>query len=165
MSTTTPVAPPPRHDRTFLVIVDESPELSVAIRYASRRAKATGGRVVLLYVQEPVEFQHWSGVSEIMRDEKRQEAEATLQRLSEIVNRISGQIPVVQLREGTRSEEVIKLLTEDKTISILVLAAGTGPEGPGPLVTYVTGKGAGKIKVPITIVPGDLTDEQVDAVT
>src|SRR5258708_19487137 len=132
----TPVAPPPRHDRTFLVVVDESPELAVAIRYAGRRAKATGGRVVLLYVQEPVEFQHWSGVSEIMRDEKRQEAEATLQRLSEIVNRISGQIQVVQLREGNPSEEVVKLLNEATNLSIPSLPPPTPPQAPPPPLTH-----------------------------
>ena len=77
----------------------------------------------------------------------------------------SGQIPVVYMREGNRRDELLKILDEEPAISILVLGAGTGPEGPGPLISHMIGKAAGKVRVPITIVPGNLTDEQLSAVT
>ena len=160
--TATPV---PESNRTFLVVVDETEEMQVALRYASRRAKATGGRVALLYVVDPSEFEHFMGVREIMREEKRQEAEQTLQKLADVVVEDSGQIPVVYLKEGNRRDELLKVLDEEPAISILVLGAGTGPDGPGPLISHLIGKAAGNIRVPITIVPGNLTQEQLDAVT
>jgi nucleotide-binding universal stress UspA family protein len=160
-----PTAQIPKGNRTFLVVVDETEEMRVALRYASRRAKATGGRVALLYVIDPSEFEHFMGVREIMRDEKRQEAEETIKKLGDVIVGDSGQIPVVYMREGNRRDELLKILDEEPAISILVLGAGTGPEGPGPLISHMIGKAAGKVRVPITIVPGHLTDEQLSAVT
>lgn len=160
-----PTAQIPKGNRTFLVVVDETEEMRVALRYASRRAKATGGRVALLYVIDPSEFEHFMGVREIMRDEKRQEAEETIKKLGDVIVGDSGQIPVVYMREGNRRDELLKILDEEPAISILVLGAGTGPEGPGPLISHMIGKAAGKVRVPITIVPGNLTDEQLSAVT
>jgi nucleotide-binding universal stress UspA family protein len=161
----TPSAGSPAPHRTFLVVVDDTEEMQVALKYASRRARATGGRVILLYVIQPAEFQHWAGVGRIMQDESRQDAERRVAELSEIVNRISGKIPVVHLREGNRRDELLKLVAEDPSISVLVLAAGTGSEGPGPLVSFLVGKASGKVRVPITIVPGHLSDDQLEAVT
>jgi nucleotide-binding universal stress UspA family protein len=160
-----PTAPIPKGNRTFLVVVDETEEMRVALHYASRRAKATGGRVALLYVIDPSEFEHFMGVREIMREEKRQEAEETINKLADVIVGDSGQIPVVYMREGNRRDELLKILDEEPAISILVLGAGTGPEGPGPLISHMIGKAAGKVRVPITIVPGNLTDEQLSAVT
>lgn len=158
-------AAPSASARTFLVVVDDTEELHVALRYACRRAKGTGGRVALLYVIEPTEYQHWMAVGEIMREERRQEAEELLKTLSELVNRCSGQVPALYVREGPRQDELLKLVNEEPSISILVLGAGTGKEGPGPLITYLVTKAAGKLRVPITIVPGNLTDEQIAALT
>lgn len=160
-----PTAQIPKGNRTFLVVVDETEEMRVALRYASRRAKATGGRVALLYVIDPSEFEHFMGVREIMREEKRQEAEETIKKLGDVIVGDSGQIPVVYMREGNRRDELLKIFDQEPAISILVLGAGTGPEGPGPLISHMIGKAAGKVRVPITIVPGHLTDEQLSAVT
>lgn len=150
--------------RVFLVVVDQSPELSVALRFAARRAKATGGRVAMLYVTEPAEAE-WLGVGEIMREERRAEAEHRLQELSTLVQTLSGEMPVLYVREGTVREELLKLVDEEPSISILVLGADTGPGGPGPLVTALTGKFSGKLHVPLTIVPGSLSDDEVDTIT
>lgn len=151
--------------RVFLVVIDETEEMRVALRYAARRAHATGGRVDLLYVLEPPEFQQWSAIGDLMKEEQREEAERLLQSLSSKVYDMAGSFPVLHLREGTRREELVKLLHEDPGISILVLGAGTGPEGPGPLVSHLVGKMSGKLRVPITIVPGSLTDAEIDEQT
>lgn len=153
------------HARIFLVVVDESDELTVALHYACRRARHTGGRVALLYVVEPGDFQHWMAVEEIMREEQRAEAEQVLQRYAKEVNLLSGTLPVLYIREGNRREELLKLIAEDPSISILVLGASPDQEGPGPLIAYLTGKMAGRLRIPMTIVPGTLTDEQLDAIT
>jgi nucleotide-binding universal stress UspA family protein len=151
--------------RVFLVVVDESKELQTALHYAARRAAHTGGRLALLYVIEPSELQHWISIENLAREERREEAEQLMQRLCEQIAPITGTIPIVYIREGHRRDQFLALIAEEPSISILVLAAGTGPEGPGPLVTYLTGKPVARLRIPITIVPGGLTLEQLDAVS
>jgi nucleotide-binding universal stress UspA family protein len=151
--------------RVFLVVVDESEELQTALHYAARRAAHTGGRIALLYVIEPSELQHWISIENLARDESREEAEQLVQRLCEEIAPIAGSMPIVYIREGRRRDELLALIAEEPSISILVLAAGTGPEGPGPLIGYLTGKPAARLRIPITIVPGGLTLEQLDAVS
>jgi nucleotide-binding universal stress UspA family protein len=151
-------------DRVFLVVVDNTPEMPVAIRYACRRALHTGGRVALVHVIEPGDFQHWLGVGELMQQEARQAAEQLVQKMAGEVYQLSGRIPVLYIREGTRKEEVLKLLREEPGISILVLAAAIGGKGPGPLVTALTGKLVNQLRVPVTVVPGKLSAEEIDKI-
>jgi nucleotide-binding universal stress UspA family protein len=151
--------------RVFLVVVDESEELQIAVHYAARRAAHTGGRVALLYVIEPSDLQTWIAIENLAREEQREEAEQLMLRLCEEILPIAGSMPIVYIREGPRRDELLALINEDPSISILVLAAGTGPEGPGPLISYLTGKPAARLRIPITIVPGGLTMEQLDAVS
>ena len=151
--------------RVFLVVVDETEELQIAVHYAARRAAHTGGRVALLYVIEPSELQTWVAIENLAREEQREEAEQLMQRLCEEILPIAGSMPIVYIREGPRRDELLALINEDPSISILVLAAATGPEGPGPLISYLTGKPAARLRIPITIVPGSLTMEQLDAVS
>ena len=149
-------------ERVFLVVVDESEEMQVALRFACRRAQHTGGRVALLYVIEPADFQHWMAVGDLMREEARSEGEQLLQRLAAQVNEITGSLPVLYVREGSRRDELLTLIEEEPSISILVLGANPGPRGPGPLIQALTGKLMGKIRIPITVVPGNLDDAVID---
>ena len=158
-------APADTSDRVFLVVVDETEEMKVALRFACLRARRTGGRVALLYVIEPAEFQHWMAVGDLMREEARSEGEQLLQRLAALVNELVGTIPVLYVREGKVRDELFKLLDEEPRISVLVLGANTGSRGPGPLVSALTGKMIGKLRVPITVVPGNLSDEEIDSVS
>lgn len=151
--------------RVFLVVVDDSEEMLVALRFACMRAKNTGGRVALFRDIEPVGFHHWAGVSELMQDEARDAAEERLNELAEEVVQLSGLIPAIYVRAGPIEEELIALIDEEPTISILVLAASPSHEGPGPLVSHLVGKGVNKVRVPITIVPGNLSRKQIDALT
>jgi len=157
--------PPKKTGRTFLVVVDDSDEMRAALRYACRRARSTGGRVALLRVHEPAEFQHFAAIGDLMREERRQEAEALLERMAATVNETAGELPVLYVREGVARDELLKLINEEPSISILVLAAGTGPEGPGPLVSALTGKYVNRLRIPITIVPGTLSDDAIDGLT
>ncbi len=151
-------APP----RVFLVVVDESEEMSLAVRYAARRAQHTGGRVALLYVIEPTDLQQWMAVETLMREERREEAEAVLHGIADRVAAISGSMPIIYIREGRRRDELLAIIDEETSISILVLAASAGSEGPGPLITALTGKAGTRLRVPVTIVPGSLTEAQID---
>lgn len=150
-------------NRVFLVVVDDTEEMKAALHFACMRARHTGGRVALLRVVEPGEVQHFAMIGNLMQAEARQEAESLLQRLAGEVNEFSGALPVLYVREGSPAEELLKLIEEEPRISILVLAADAGAGGPGPLVTALTGKYVGRLRVPVTIVPGNLSIEQIDA--
>jgi nucleotide-binding universal stress UspA family protein len=158
-------APRDSSDRVFLVIVDETEEMEVALRFACRRARHTGGRVALLYVIEPAEFQHWMAVEDLMREEARSEGEQLLQKLAARVNELVGSIPILYVREGKVRDELFKLLDEEPRVSILVLGANPGSRGPGPLVSALTGKMIGKLRIPVTVVPGNLGDEEIDMIS
>jgi len=151
--------------RIFLVVVDESDEMKVALRFACRRARHTDGRVALLYVVEPTEFQHFMGVGDLLAEEARQRAEQLVQRLAGQVKEISGRLPVVYLREGNRRDELLKLVQEEPSISILVLAASMQGGSPGPLIQALTGKFLTRLRVPLTVVPGNLSDTAIDAIS
>ena len=150
---------------TFLCVVDESPELSRALRFSCQRAKRIGGRVALAYVIPPAEFQHWMAIGDLMQEEAREEAEALLSENADKVVLATGKLPIIYLLEGDTAEELIKLVEEDKAISLLVLGAATGKEGPGPLVSYFVEKAAGRLHVPITVVPGNMSDQEIDDIT
>ncbi len=150
--------------RVFLVVVDESVEMPVALYYASCRAKRSGGRVALLRVIPREEGHGLASVEALMREEARQEAEQLLQRLAKTVSDLTGTLPCLYIREGSSRDELLDLVADDPDVSILVLAAGTGPEGPGPLVSYLASKGMPRLRIPLTIVPGNLTHEQIDAI-
>ena len=152
------------HRRKFLVIIDDTPECSRALLYAARRAEHSGGALVLLYVIGPADFQHWLGVENIMRAEAMEQAEATLGRFADMARTFGTVEPQLVIREGNRSEEILNLIEADEDIAILVLAAGTDQEGPGPLVTALAGKTSATFPIPITIVPGQLDDEAIAAV-
>lgn len=150
--------------RTFLCVVDESDELHHALRYACRRARNTGGRVALLYVIEPAEYQHWMAIGNLMAEERREQAEEMLQVVSTVVRKISGSTPVVYIREGKLTDQLMRLLAEEEDLSVLVLGASTGAENSGQLLSYVM-KRIGRLPIPVTIVPGGLSDDQIDAIS
>ena len=158
-------APEDSSDRVFLVVVDETEEMKVALRFACLRARRTGGRVALLYVIEPAEFQHWMAVEDLMREEARSEGEQLLQKLAARVNELVGSIPILYVREGKVRDEMFNLLDEETRVSILVLGANPGSRGPGPLVSALTGKMIGKLRIPVTVVPGNLGDEEIDMIS
>lgn len=152
------------HKRKFLVVVDDTPECRTALSYASRRAAHTSGAVVMLYVIEPEAPQSFLGVEDIMRAEARETAQSVLARFAAQARDISNIDPELVIREGKRADEIRALIETDEDIAILVLAAGESSEGPGPLVTAIAAKGSGTFPVPITIVPGTITEEALDAI-
>ncbi|QFR34078.1 universal stress protein [Ancylobacter sp. TS-1] len=157
----------PGHYRKFLVVADGTPEGDRALYYAARRAARTHGGVVLLGVLELADASsQWLGVAELMRAEATDAAEARLDQLAARARAISGtgaREPECVLREGDLAAAILRVIEADEDIAILVLAAGTGGEGPGPLIASLAkGVWAG-LHIPVTIVPGGLTDAEIDA--
>jgi nucleotide-binding universal stress UspA family protein len=150
--------------RKFLVVVDQTPECLTALRFAARRAAKTKGGVSMLYVIAPDEFQHWLGVAEVMKREKREEAEARLSALADEVRAHVGVMPEFAIREGEVVDEVLAHIDADDEIRILVLGADSAGEGPGPLVTALVAKRGGRMPVPVTVVPGGMDPEHIDEI-
>lgn len=153
------------HRRKFLVVVDNTPECSRAVAYAAKRAERTNGGLTMLYVITPADFQHWIGVENIMRAEAMQEAQATVNKYAEFARTNAKIDPEEVIREGVPNDVIAQLVEEDEDIAIMVLAAATAGEGPGPLVSSFTRTMTTHFPIPMTIVPGDLDDEEIDALS
>jgi nucleotide-binding universal stress UspA family protein len=151
------------HRRKFLAVIDETPESARAVRYAGMRAKNSNGGLVLLYVISDADFNQWIGVAEVMRAEAREEADAIMAKIAQDVRENIGHEPELVIREGKATDQILQLIEEDRDIAILVLAASSGKEGPGPLVSAVAGRGTPSFPIPVTIVPDSLTDQEIDA--
>ena len=152
-----------KKDPVFLVVVDDSEEMHQALQFACGRAKAVGGKVALMYCIAPAEFEYWAGVGELMRQEAREAAEEKMTIHAEYAKGLTGEIPVLFVREGDASDELLALIDEEPSISLLVLGADTQSETAGPLISFLMSRGASRCRVPITVVPGNLSDEQLDA--
>ena len=150
--------------RKFLVILDDSRECLNAMRFAAMRAANTGGGVEILAVIPPDEFNHWIGVSDIMREESRERIKAHFEVFAKWMRDRQGIDPELVIREGEAVPEILAQVRQDPEIGVLVLGAGTDNKGPGPLVTQLT-KNSGTLPMPITIVPGDLSKERLKAIT
>lgn len=148
--------------RKLLMVVDPTPECHKALRFAARRAEHTGSEVTMLTVIEAEEFEHWMAVREVMRTENRERAEEYLKELAEQVQEFSGVRPDIVIREGKKAEEVLSLIAEDKEIRILVLGASEAAEGPGPLVNELVNKRGGGLSIPVVVVPGHMSEEEID---
>ncbi|EAR52394.1 universal stress family protein [Oceanicola granulosus HTCC2516] len=150
--------------RKFLVVLDDSRECLNAMRFAAMRAAKTGGGVTVLSVVTPEEFNHWIGVGDIMRAEARERIEVHFEVFAKWMRDRQGVDPELVIREGEFVPEILSLVREDSSIGVLVLGASADKKGPGPLVTQLS-RNAGSLPVPITIVPGDISKERLEAIT
>ncbi len=150
--------------RKFLVVLDDSRECLNAMRFAAMRAAHTGGGVTILSIIPPEEFNHWIGVGEIMREEARERIEAHFEVFAKWMRDKQGVDPELAIREGEAVPEILEHIAQDPQIGVLVLGAGSAKSGPGPLVSQLS-RAAGTLPVPITIVPGELSKERLEAIT
>lgn len=147
------------HRRKFLLIVDESAEVESALFYAASRIEHSSGCIVMLYVIEPQEGQHWIGVRQKQLEEETNKARALFRLYKRKLGNVGFDNVATEevIREGIKPEEITKLIDEDEDMAILVLGAATDAKGPGPLVSSLAaGRYAGNFPIPITIVPGNL---------
>jgi nucleotide-binding universal stress UspA family protein len=150
--------------RKFLVVLDDSRECLNAMRFAAMRAAHTGAGVEILSIIPPDEFNHWIGVADIMREETRERIQVHFEVFAKWMRDKQGIDPELVIREGEPVAEILSQVHDDPDVGVLVLGANTDSKGPGPLVTQLT-KNAGSLPIPITIVPGDLSKERLEAIT
>jgi len=154
------------HFRKFLLIVDESQEVDAALYYAASRIQRSSGSLVMLYIIVPQEFQHWINVRQQQVEEETAKAKALFRLVRRKLNQAGFEDVAAEevIREGSKGEEIRKLIDEDEDIAVFVLGASTDPAGPGPLVaSLAAGTAAGSFPIPITIVPGTLELEDIQA--
>jgi len=150
--------------RKLLVVLDDSKECLNAMRFAAMRAAKTGGGVEVLSIIPPEEFNHWIGVGDLMRAEAKERIEVHFEVFAKWMRDRQGVNPSLIIREGDVVPEILAQISEDHEIGILVLGASTDKKGPGPIVTQLS-KNAGSLPIPITVVPGDLSKERLEAIT
>lgn len=150
--------------RKFLVVLDDSSECLNAMRFAAMRAAHTGGGVAILSIIRPDEFNHWIGVGEVMREEARERIHAHYEVFAKWMRDRQGVDPELVIRQGDPVQEILSQIRDDPDIGVLVLGAGTDKSGPGPLVTQLS-RSSGTLPIPITIVPGDMSKEKLEAIT
>lgn len=150
--------------RKFLVVLDDSKECLNAMRFAAMRAAKTGGGVEVLSIIPPEEFNHWIGVGDLIRAEAKERIEVHFEVFAKWMRDRQGVNPSLVIREGEVVPEILAQISEDPEIGILVLGASTDKKGPGPIVTQLS-KNAGSLPIPITVVPGDLSKERLEAIT
>lgn len=178
-----PVPPAPRADRAFplpgalpdavapqvenspfkfLVCVDASPQSRAALRFAALRARNVGGRVAMLTVVEPVEFGEWMAIADTMEAEQREEAELLLHELAREVQALTGLFPELLIRTGHIGDEILAAIREDEDIHALVVGAAPPAVRKGSLISWLAGQLAGALEIPLVVVPGNLTDRQIE---
>lgn len=150
---------------TYLIVADESAEFDIALRYAARMAVTRRGHVGVVHIIDIEEFQHWGKVEHKMLREMREQAEKFVWGVAKKVNDLTGQIPAIYVEDGKRNDTLIDIINRDPMIMQMVLGAGTSAGGPGPMVSYFTGKGMGRLRVPVVIVPGHLEPQAIDDLT
>ncbi|MBT8419178.1 MAG: universal stress protein [Silicimonas sp.] len=150
--------------RKFLVILDDSRECLNAMRFAAMRAAHTGGGVQVLSVIPPDEFNHWIGVGNIMREEARERIHAHFEVFAKWMRDRQNVDPELVIREGEPVSEILQQIEEDGEVGVLVLGASAEKGGPGPIVAALS-RQFGLLPVPLTIVPGELSKERLEAIT
>lgn len=146
----------------FLLVVDATDEFSIAVDYAARYAAKYGAKLALLNVIQPEAFDHWLNVEKKIKKELRAEAENLIWETSRRVMNLSGKIPMVCIEEGERSDVIVDILNKNKNITKLILGGESHSSNPGPLVSYFSGKGLSRLRVPLLVVPGHLGTEDLE---
>jgi nucleotide-binding universal stress UspA family protein len=143
---------------TYLVIADDSEEFKLALKYACTMAHTRRAHVGILYVIENEDFQQWGTVEARMKKELREQAEKYLWNIAKSVNETNGMLPSLYIAEGDRQEALIDTIDKDPMVAQLILGGHVEGGSPGPLVSYIMGKGLGRLRVPIVLIPGHLKD-------
>ena len=154
-------------DRYILVIADNSPEMNIALEYACDRSKKTGRKIIIATFIEPLDVLTTQGISEIMKNEAREEAEKVLNTAATIVKESTGIVPVLHTREGEIISELKKLIEEEEGINVLVLAANTNEneKNPGPIINALISREISTLRIPIMIVPGNFSKDHISQIT
>lgn len=151
--------------RQVLVLVNHYADSRSAVVWAAHWALRTQDAVTLLHIIEPAPIMHFGAMQNIMLQEQQQEATRELDLLAGEVERITGNRPRTLLRDGVLKETVREVLAEEKNLSMVVTAAHHREAGPAPLIAYLTSRMGSRVQVPFVLIPEDLTNDRISALT
>lgn len=153
-------------ERYILVIADGSKEMDVALQYACARSKKTNRKIIIATFIEPLDVLTTQGITEIMQNEAREEAEKNLQNAASLVKKSTGLMPVLQIREGEIMKELKALIDEEKNINVLVIAANVEEkDNPGPIINALVSSELSNFRIPVMIVPGNFSKEHISFIS
>ena len=155
------------NEKFILVIADGSKEMDVALKYACARSKKTSRKIMIASFIQPLDVLTTQGVTEIMQNEAREEAEKKIKFASDVVKKSTGDMPVINIREGELIQELKNLINEEKNISVLVLGANVDEKdkNPGPIINSLVSKELSNFRIPIMIVPGNFSNEHISLIS
>lgn len=145
----------------FLIIADETPEFMKVLRLAAKRAEKVGGSILLLCIIPPADFQHWTSVKDLMEEEAMEEASEQIDGYAQEIKKISGLDAEIVIRKGKPEDVISEIIAEDHDIHLLVLGADVDGD-PGPLIRSFREVLLNVLHMPVLVVPGNMTDEEID---
>lgn len=140
----------------YLLVADETPEFQTALKYAAYLAKAQKARLSILYLVEEPEIMPWGDIGRRMHYDALHEALDLVLSACDYAREVTGQMPCIYLEKHSHFDDIARIVEEDQNVTKLILGGDCRSKSPGPLVSYFTGKGLPKLRVPLTIVPGDM---------
>tara|TARA_B110000971_G_C19863052_1_gene432537 strand:+ start:267 stop:728 length:462 start_codon:yes stop_codon:yes gene_type:complete len=150
--------------KKFLVIVDETKELEKAVYFAAKRAIATEGELLLLYIVDPAINAQWARIENLIEQEATSEAKKLCRMWSQKIKSQFNIESEMIIKIGDRADELLKLVEEDQSIRFLVLASSENNEDPGPLIKVLTGKKIKNLNIPLVLIPGSLSEKDIDLI-
>ncbi len=145
----------------FLIIADETPEFMKVLRLAAKRAQKVGGSILMLHIIPPADFQHWTSVKDLMEEEAMEAANEQTNAYAQEIKRISGLDAETVIRKGKPEEVISEIIAEDHDIHLLVLGADVDGD-PGPLIRSFREVLLNVLHMPVLVVPGNMTEEEID---
>ena len=149
----------------YMVIADGSDEFSIASYYAARIAIARRASIAIAHITDINDFMHWGKVENLIRNDMRHQAEKDVWQAAKEIHEDHNIFSCVYIREGQPVDKIVEIIEEEKNIRAIILAGSTSTHNPGPLVSYFSGKGMGRLRIPVIIVPGHLDKEAINAIT
>ena len=143
----------------FLAVFDGTDECKSAVRYAARRAQLNNANLLIVATVDTAEFTYWLSVNSKMIDNIEKESKEMLKFLSKEIQSYSNVECSYIIEHGSKLDVVKRLIDEDETISLLVLASNKKDKNPGVLVETISGDG---YSIPVVVLPGNLNDDSID---
>ena len=147
----------------FLVCVDDTEHARVAVRLACSKARKIAASIDLLRVIDSTDFQNFLLSPAKMREERRREAARVLQIMSDEAMSYADMKVGKIIKEGVIGEKIVETVEEDNRTNMLIVGASPGAGGnTKKLITWLTSQLGERLLTPILIVPGNLTNHQIE---
>ena len=150
---------------TILVCISDNDHSRIAVKFAASKAKRTGCKLCILHVVNASDYQSALAVADVMRQELIDASRVLLERFAEEAKEWADLTPCVLTREGRISDEIVNAVEDDNSINMLILGTSLKSPGREDLLPLLVSQLGNRLLIPMTIVPGNLTEQQIKALT